>query len=131
MSSTRRRGAGQSKRIPTSSTTTACPEAGTSRRGSSRNSCHRSCARPSGRCVSYGDQMGTEVGAPRAETNTSLGALKQVKTGELNIAYAEVGPPDGPAVSLLHGWPYDIHSYVDVVSLLAARGYRSIVPYLR
>ena len=75
--------------------------------------------------------MGTEIGAPRAETNTSFGPLKQVEAGDLNIAYAEAGPSDGPAVLLLHGWPYDIHSYVDVVPLLAARRYRSIVPYLR
>ena len=75
--------------------------------------------------------MGTEIGAPRAETNTSFGPLKQVEAGELNTAYAEAGPSDGPAVVLLHGWPYDIHSYVEVVPLLAARGYRSIVPYVR
>ena len=75
--------------------------------------------------------MGIEIDAPRAEAKTSFGPLKQVEAGELNIAYAEAGPPDGPAVLLLHGWPYDIHSYVEVVPLLAARGYRSIVPYLR
>jgi pimeloyl-ACP methyl ester carboxylesterase len=75
--------------------------------------------------------MGTEIGAPRVETNTSFGPLKQVEAGELNVAYAEAGPSDGPAVLLLHGWPYDIHSYLEVVPLLAARGYRSIVPYLR
>ena len=75
--------------------------------------------------------MGIETDAPRAEAKTSFGPLKQVEAGELNIAYAEAGPPDGPAVLLLHGWPYDIHSYVEVVPLLAARGYRSIVPYLR
>jgi pimeloyl-ACP methyl ester carboxylesterase len=61
----------------------------------------------------------------------SFGPLKQVEAGELSIAYAEAGPSDGPAVLLLHGWPYDIHSYAGVVPLLAARGYRSIVPYLR
>ncbi|MFC8232681.1 alpha/beta fold hydrolase [Streptomyces sp. NPDC057284] len=63
--------------------------------------------------------------------NTSFGALKQVDAGVLNIGYAEAGPADGPAVVLLHGWPYDIHSYVDVTPLLAAKGYRVIVPYLR
>jgi pimeloyl-ACP methyl ester carboxylesterase len=57
--------------------------------------------------------------------------MKQINAGELNIGYAEAGPSDGPAVLLLHGWPYDIHSYVDVAPLLAARGYRVIVPYLR
>ena len=64
-------------------------------------------------------------------TNTSFGALKQVDAGVLNVGYAEAGPADGPAVLLLHGWPYDIHSYVDVAPLLASAGYRVIVPYLR
>jgi pimeloyl-ACP methyl ester carboxylesterase len=57
--------------------------------------------------------------------------LKQVDAGVLNIGYAEAGPADGPAVILLHGWPYDIHSFVDVAPLLTAAGYRVIVPYLR
>jgi pimeloyl-ACP methyl ester carboxylesterase len=64
-------------------------------------------------------------------TSTSFGPLKQVDAGVLNVGYAEAGPTDGPAVVLLHGWPYDIHSYVEVVPLLAASGYRAIVPYLR
>jgi pimeloyl-ACP methyl ester carboxylesterase len=63
--------------------------------------------------------------------SSSFGALKQVQTGLLNIGYAEAGPAGGPPVILLHGWPYDIHSFVDVAPLLAARGYRVIVPYLR
>jgi pimeloyl-ACP methyl ester carboxylesterase len=58
-------------------------------------------------------------------------ALKQVDAGVLDIGYAEAGPPDGSVVILLHGWPYDIHSYVEVAPLLAAAGYRAIVPYLR
>ncbi len=57
--------------------------------------------------------------------------LKQIEAGLLDVGYAEAGPTDGPAVLLLHGWPYDIHSYVDVAPLLAAQGYRVIVPYLR
>jgi len=57
--------------------------------------------------------------------------LKQIDAGVLNIGYAEVGPTAGPSVILLHGWPYDIHSYVDVAPLLASVGYRVIVPYLR
>src|SRR5688572_28679355 len=57
--------------------------------------------------------------------------LKQIDAGVLNIGYAEDGPADGPAVILLHGWPYDIYSYVDVAPLLAQAGYRVIVPYLR
>jgi pimeloyl-ACP methyl ester carboxylesterase len=63
--------------------------------------------------------------------NTSFGSLKQIDAGLLNIGYAEAGPANGPAVILLHGWPYDIHSYVDVAPLLASKGYRVIVPYLR
>jgi len=57
--------------------------------------------------------------------------LKQVDAGLLNVGYAEAGPADGRAVVLLHGWPYDIHSFVDVVPLLASAGYRVITPYLR
>jgi pimeloyl-ACP methyl ester carboxylesterase len=66
-------------------------------------------------------------------TNTSFGegSLKQIDAGVLNVGYAEAGPATGPPVILLHGWPYDIHSFVDVAPLLAARGYRVIVPYLR
>lgn len=64
-------------------------------------------------------------------TNTSFGALKQIDAGVLNIGYAEAGPADGRVVILLHGWPYDIHSFVDVAPLLAVAGYRAIVPYLR
>ena len=65
------------------------------------------------------------------EMNHSFGSLKQIDAGVLNVGYAEAGPTDGPAVILLHGWPYDIHSYVDIAPLLAAEGYRAIVPYLR
>ncbi|MER7861855.1 alpha/beta hydrolase [Amycolatopsis japonica] len=63
--------------------------------------------------------------------NTSFGPLKQIDAGELSIGYAEAGPADGPVVVLLHGWPYDIHSYVDVTPRLVAAGYRVIVPFLR
>lgn len=63
--------------------------------------------------------------------NSSFGPLKQTDAGVLNVSYAEVGPADGKSVVLLHGWPYDIHSFVDVAPLLAAKGYRVIVPYLR
>jgi len=64
-------------------------------------------------------------------TNTSFGSLQQIDAGVLNIGYAEAGPADGPPVILLHGWPYDIYSYVDVTPMLATAGYRVIVPYLR
>jgi pimeloyl-ACP methyl ester carboxylesterase len=65
------------------------------------------------------------------EAATSFGPLKQIEAGLLNVGYVEAGPADGPAVVILHGWPYDIHSYAEVTPLLAARGYRVVVPYLR
>jgi len=71
------------------------------------------------------------VPAIKPGTNTSFGALKQIDAGVLNIGYAQAGAANGPAVILLHGWPYDIHSFVDVTPLLAKAGYRVIVPYLR
>jgi pimeloyl-ACP methyl ester carboxylesterase len=74
-------------------------------------------------------------GSGAAQSNkapvTTFGSLKQVEAGVLRIGYADLGPSDGPAVVLLHGWPYDIHSFVDVAPLLASAGYRVIVPYLR
>jgi pimeloyl-ACP methyl ester carboxylesterase len=85
------------------------------------------------------------IGAARAESfkaksalpvikpggSTAFGPLKQIDAGLLDIGYAEVGPSNGPAVILLHGWPYDIYSYVDVAPALASAGYRVIIPYLR
>jgi len=73
----------------------------------------------------------TPARAASGTASGSLGALKQVDAGVLNVGYAELGPPDGPAVILLHGWPYDIHSFVDVAPRLAAAGKRVIVPHLR
>jgi pimeloyl-ACP methyl ester carboxylesterase len=64
-------------------------------------------------------------------TNTSLGPIKQIDAGVLNVGYAEAGPADGYPVILLHGWPYDIYSFADVAPLLAGAGYRVIMPYLR
>jgi pimeloyl-ACP methyl ester carboxylesterase len=64
-------------------------------------------------------------------TTTSFGALKQIDAGLLNVGYAEAGPAGGTPVILLHGWPYDIHTYSDVTPLLASKGFRVIVPYLR
>ena len=72
-----------------------------------------------------------DLPAVKPGTNTSFGPLKQIDTGLLNVGYAEAGPTTGPAVILLHGWPYDIYSYVDVAPLLASAGYHVIVPYLR
>ena len=76
------------------------------------------------------------TGAPRvpaikAGTNTAFAPLKQIDAGLLNVGYAEAGPANGPPVILLHGWPYDIYSFVDVTPLLASAGYRVIVPYMR
>lgn len=71
-------------------------------------------------------QASPPPGAP-----ASFGPLRQVDAGELNVGYAEAGPAGGPVVILLHGWPYDIHSFVDVAPMLAAAGYRVIVPHLR
>ena len=73
----------------------------------------------------------TDIPAIKPGTHTSFAALKQIDAGLLNIGYAEDGPATGPAVILLHGWPYDIYSFVDVAPLLASSGYRVIVPYLR
>jgi pimeloyl-ACP methyl ester carboxylesterase len=64
-------------------------------------------------------------------TNTSFATLKQIEAGVLNVGYAEAGPAAGPPVILLHGWPHDIHAFVDVAPLLASAGYRVIVPYVR
>ncbi len=78
---------------------------------------------------SAGAQASTAASKPG--TNASFAVLKQIDAGDLSIGYAEAGPADGPPVVLLHGWPYDIHSYVDVAPLLASAGYRVVVPYLR
>ena len=69
--------------------------------------------------------------SPASGARGSFGALKHVDAGLLNVAYAEVGPPQGDAVILLHGWPYDIHSFVDAAPRLASAGYRVIIPHLR
>jgi pimeloyl-ACP methyl ester carboxylesterase len=71
------------------------------------------------------------AGADRPTGHTSFRSFKQIDAGVLNVGYAEDGPADGPPVILLHGWPYDIHSYVDVAPILADRGFRVIVPFLR
>src|ERR1700694_2891687 len=81
--------------------------------------------------IASADAQSGKIRPIKPGTNTSFGSLKQIDAGLLNIGYAEAGPADGPAVILLHGWPYDIHSFVDVTPLLASAGYRVIVPYLR
>ena len=70
-------------------------------------------------------------GAVRPGAHTSFAALKQIEAGVLNVGYAEAGPADGPVVILLHGWPYDIYAFVDVVPALASAGFRVIAPWLR
>src|SRR5262245_28653615 len=72
-----------------------------------------------------------KVGRAQAVRDGSFGKLKQISAGVLNVGYAEAGPTGGRPVILLHGWPYDIHTYVEVAPLLAASGYRVTVPYLR
>jgi pimeloyl-ACP methyl ester carboxylesterase len=73
------------------------------------------------------------MGLARAQANSAspFGALKQIDAGLLNVGYADVGPADGKPVILLHGWPYDIHAFSEVAPILAAAGYRVIVPHLR
>ena len=80
-------------------------------------------------CSSASDST-SDGGQSNSGSHTSFPALRQIDAGALSIGYAETGPADGAPV-LLHGWPYDIYSYVDVAPLLAASGYRVIVPYLR
>jgi pimeloyl-ACP methyl ester carboxylesterase len=67
----------------------------------------------------------------KSGTNASFAPLRQIDAGVLNVGYAEAGPPNGSPVLLLHGWPYDIHDYIEVAPILAAQGYRVIVPHLR
>jgi pimeloyl-ACP methyl ester carboxylesterase len=77
-------------------------------------------------------EMETSTGAPQSQLSVdAFGPVRQIDAGLLNVGYVDAGPHDGPAVLLLHGWPYDIHSYVEVVPLLTTAGYRVIVPYLR
>jgi pimeloyl-ACP methyl ester carboxylesterase len=78
-----------------------------------------------------GNAKAASLPAIKPGTNTSFGPLKQIDAGLLNVGYAEAGPANGPVVILLHGWPYDIHSFLDVAPLLASAGYRVIVPHLR
>jgi pimeloyl-ACP methyl ester carboxylesterase len=83
------------------------------------------------RVTNAADAQTSKLPAIKPGTNTSFAPLKQIDAGTLNIGYAEAGPAGGPPVLLLHGWPYDIYSFVDVAPLLASAGFRVIVPYLR
>ncbi|MEP7077183.1 MAG: alpha/beta hydrolase, partial [Acidobacteriota bacterium] len=85
-----------------------------------------------GSSLSESVQVGSkDTAATTAGVKSSFGPLKQIDAGVLNVGYAEEGPADGTPVILLHGWPYDIYSFVDVAPILAAKGYRVIVPFLR
>jgi pimeloyl-ACP methyl ester carboxylesterase len=78
-----------------------------------------------------GDAMSAEPPVTKPGSNTSFASLKQIDAGDLSVTYAEAGPANGPPVILLHGWPYDIYSYIDVAPVLATAGYHVIVPYAR
>ena len=77
--------------------------------------------------IGSADAQTPKINPIKPGTNTSFASLKQIDAGVLNVGYAEAGPVNGPPVILLHGWPYDIHTYVDVAPLLASAGYRVIV----
>ncbi|CAN7581668.1 alpha/beta hydrolase [Pararhizobium sp. LjRoot255] len=81
--------------------------------------------------IAKAQSFAVSLPAAKAGEHTSFEALKQVKAGVLDIGYAEAGPKGGPVVLLVHGWPYDIYSYVDVAPILADAGFRVIIPYLR
>lgn len=81
--------------------------------------------------LAHAQSASISASGSRGASNASFGDLRQIDAGTLSIGYAEAGPANGPVAILLHGWPYDIHSFVDVAPLLAAQGYRVIVPYLR
>jgi pimeloyl-ACP methyl ester carboxylesterase len=81
--------------------------------------------------IGFADAQSRTINPIKPGTNTSFSSLKQIDAGLLNVGYAEAGPVNGSPVILLHGWPYDIYSFVDVAPLLASAGYRVIVPYLR
>jgi pimeloyl-ACP methyl ester carboxylesterase len=81
--------------------------------------------------AAHAETQPAPVPANKQGTAASFVPLKQIDAGVLNIGYAEAGPPNGSPVILLHGWPYDIHDYIDVAPILAAAGYRVIVPHLR
>lgn len=91
----------------------------------------RGIALTAGAVALAGSATGRAAAHPAFGPDTSFSAMRQVRAGVLDIGYAESGPTGGPPVILLHGWPYDIHSYLDVATRLAAQGCRVIVPYLR
>lgn len=95
----------------------------------------QSAPRSAGASGATGDSSTPNVpnvpNAPNAANAATFDTIHQIDAGPLNVGYAQAGPKDGPAVILLHGWPYDIHSFADVAPLVASAGYRVVVPYLR
>src|SRR5215207_4651643 len=85
----------------------------------------------SGALLAQSGDAKSGAGAVRPGTHTAFAALKRIEAGVLDVGYAEAGPADGPVVILLHGWPYDIYAFVDVVPVLAQAGFRVIAPWLR
>ena len=81
--------------------------------------------------VSLGTVMSCQAEATGKDYASAFNQVKQINAGDLNVGYVDIGPKEGQPVILLHGWPYDIHSYADVAPALAAKGYRVIVPSLR
>ena len=81
--------------------------------------------------VSLGTVMSCQAEATGKDYASAFNQVKQINAGDLNVGYVDIGPKEGQPVILLHGWPYDIHSYAEVAPALAAKGYRVIVPSLR
>jgi len=84
--------------------------------------------------TALGTLVAAELGMIRsvsAQQDSSFGQLRQIDAGDLSVQYVEAGPAGGTPVVLLHGWPYDIHAFEEVAPILAAKGYRVIIPYLR
>lgn len=81
--------------------------------------------------VSLGTVMSCQAEATGKDYASAFNQVKQINAGDLNVGYVDIGPKEGQPVILLHGWPYDIHSYEEVAPALAAKGYRVIVPSLR
>ena len=102
-----------------------------SRRDFLRNTAIGVAAAPLAKAAFAAESKAPPAADAEHATNTDFTSLKQVDAGLLNIGYAEDGPSNGPVALLLHGWPYDIYSFVEVTPLLASAGYRVIVPYLR
>jgi len=102
-----------------------------SRRNFLRNTAIGVAAAPFGKAAFAAERKAPDVAGIEPGPKTAFASLKQIEAGVLNVGYAETGPIDGPVALLLHGWPYDIYSFVDVAPLLASAGYRVIVPYLR